>query len=308
MEHSQIKAFLDIIEYGTISKAAEKNYTSQGHISNLIKTLEDELGVKLMERKKGVRYIELTPHGEKFLDLAEQYILLWSELKKIGSTPSKTRLSIGGIDIIPHLFEQLFLNHIHKHPDISLELHTYHSRELAAKLHNRSLDLAYVYNPVHFPDVITTPIFTEPMYLVCNKENGFFDDMDLTLLPKEKEIYLRWSNEYEQWHSKYFGKNNYLIRIAGGHLISTFLRQPGSWTIGPAGICNFLKDSEDFAVFSVAGNPPRTTCYQLENKYSRPSHETAIRMFKKELYEFLESENSWALATQIKKSIESSKT
>ena len=56
------KTFYDVAKLGSISKAAEKSYTSQPAISKSIKKLEDELKTKLFIRK--LNGVELTEKGK----------------------------------------------------------------------------------------------------------------------------------------------------------------------------------------------------------------------------------------------------
>lgn len=63
MTELEIDAFLNVIKYGSITKAAEVLYISQPALSRRIKSLENELQYKLFIRQKGVRNIELTPQG-----------------------------------------------------------------------------------------------------------------------------------------------------------------------------------------------------------------------------------------------------
>lgn len=60
----QIKYFQAVVESKNFYIAAEKCYISQSAISQQIKKLEDELGVKLLERHN--RTFSLTPAGEHF--------------------------------------------------------------------------------------------------------------------------------------------------------------------------------------------------------------------------------------------------
>ena len=50
MELQQLQYFLTCAQEGSVTKAAEALYTSQPHISQVIKTLENELGVVLFHR------------------------------------------------------------------------------------------------------------------------------------------------------------------------------------------------------------------------------------------------------------------
>ena len=76
MTELEIDAFLNVIKYGSITKAAEVLYISQPALSRRIKSLENELQYKLFIRQKGVRNIELTPQCEAFVLIANK----WKEL------------------------------------------------------------------------------------------------------------------------------------------------------------------------------------------------------------------------------------
>ena len=60
----QIEYLQAVIENGNFYQAAEQCHVSQSAISQQIKKLEEELGVKLLERHN--RTFSLTPAGEHF--------------------------------------------------------------------------------------------------------------------------------------------------------------------------------------------------------------------------------------------------
>ena len=90
------KTFYDVVNCGSISKAATINFTSQPAISRSIKTLEDELNTKLFVRtKKG---IELTEKGRELFFYVEQgYNSFITAERSIleDKSLSKGKLSIG---------------------------------------------------------------------------------------------------------------------------------------------------------------------------------------------------------------------
>jgi len=68
MELKQIEFFVAACENKSLSKAAEKLYTTQPNVSKVIKSLEDELGKHLFERtSKGLR---LTDYGKSIYEYA----------------------------------------------------------------------------------------------------------------------------------------------------------------------------------------------------------------------------------------------
>lgn len=69
MDINQLEYFLVCARQGSLTKAAEELYTTQPHVSMVIKSLEKELGVTLFRRLP--RGVELTEDGRRIQDYAE---------------------------------------------------------------------------------------------------------------------------------------------------------------------------------------------------------------------------------------------
>ena len=74
----QIQYFQAVIRNNSFTEAAEEHHVSQSAISQQIQTLEQELGVKLLERKN--RKFTITPAGEHFY---QRSLILTSELERL---------------------------------------------------------------------------------------------------------------------------------------------------------------------------------------------------------------------------------
>lgn len=68
MEFRQLEAFVNAVKYKSFSKAADASFLTQPTISTHVSNLENELGVKLLNRKG--RDISLTPQGQSFYSYA----------------------------------------------------------------------------------------------------------------------------------------------------------------------------------------------------------------------------------------------
>ena len=55
-----IQTFLDVVEYGNLTKAAAHTFSTQSSISKQLNLLEEEVGTKLILRQKGHSEITLT--------------------------------------------------------------------------------------------------------------------------------------------------------------------------------------------------------------------------------------------------------
>ncbi|MBQ0005650.1 MAG: LysR family transcriptional regulator [Clostridiales bacterium] len=68
MDFKQIEAFVNVVRYKSFSKAADAMFFTQPTISTHVSNLENELGVKLLDRKG--RKIEMTQQGSVFYKFA----------------------------------------------------------------------------------------------------------------------------------------------------------------------------------------------------------------------------------------------
>lgn len=80
MDFEQIRAFLNVASLKSFSEAGERMFISQPSVSVRIKSLEEELGVILLDRSKA-REPVLTDAGKIFLDYAQSIINLQEECR-----------------------------------------------------------------------------------------------------------------------------------------------------------------------------------------------------------------------------------
>ena len=79
MTLQQLKYVITIAKYNSMNQAAKELFVSQPNMSETVKTLEDELGIKIFNRTN--RGIIITPEGEEFLSYARQVVEQYSLLE-----------------------------------------------------------------------------------------------------------------------------------------------------------------------------------------------------------------------------------
>lgn len=79
MTLQQLKYVITIAKYNSMNKAAKELFVSQPNMSETVKALEEELGIKIFNRSN--RGIIVTPEGEEFLSYARQVIDQYSLLE-----------------------------------------------------------------------------------------------------------------------------------------------------------------------------------------------------------------------------------
>ncbi|MCD5532725.1 LysR family transcriptional regulator [Lactobacillus delbrueckii] len=83
MDFEKLKMFCKVVEEGSFQKAAESEFVSQRAVSQMMKKLEDELGLKLFDREKNKIFV--TPVGR------DVYIYVGNMLQKFSVNVSALR-------------------------------------------------------------------------------------------------------------------------------------------------------------------------------------------------------------------------
>ena len=133
-----------ISECGSITAAAKKLYVSQPSLSQMLRHVEEELGVELFERSVTPFY--LTYAGEKYLHAArimlEANEQLQSEIREIRQEHSgRLRLGISvsrGLQVLPYVIPRFCA----EYPNVKLELVESGSDTLDAMIQEGKIDLA----------------------------------------------------------------------------------------------------------------------------------------------------------------------
>jgi DNA-binding transcriptional LysR family regulator len=165
----QLRAFCQAARTGSVSKAAERLCVSQPSVSQLIKTLEQDLGTRLFERR-GPR-IHLTEGGRVLLETALPLMEAMDHLpevfrERMGETASGVLDIAAGESTILYLLPGYVKRFSDRYPHISLHLHNVTGRDGLALLRSGDVDFA-VGSMMEVPEDITyLPIFSyDPMLI-----------------------------------------------------------------------------------------------------------------------------------------------
>lgn len=172
MDIRQLKYFLAIAEQGQITSAAKRLNMAQPPLSQQLKLLEDELGVKLVER--GSRKIELTDAGQILRNRAEQILELTDatikELRDFNSGVQGT-LSIGavsssGATLLPDRIYRFHKNY----PDINFEVWEGNTYRILDILNSGIIEIGIVRTPFNIQSFESICLPKEPMIAAINSD------------------------------------------------------------------------------------------------------------------------------------------
>ena len=176
MDNRQLNYFLAIVEEGNITKASERLHIAQPYLSQQLKLLEDELGVKLIERT--TRKFQVTDAGLMLKRRAEQIIELMETTVKelrdfnegIQGTLSIAYIPTAGATILYDRIESF-----HKtYPNIKLKVRECGTYEIVELLKSRVVEIGIIRTPLNHEMFQSIYLPKEPMVAATNK-NLFMD-------------------------------------------------------------------------------------------------------------------------------------
>ncbi|WP_439940304.1 hydrogen peroxide-inducible genes activator [Streptomyces sp. BBFR115] len=171
---SQLRAFAAVAEHLHFRDAAADIGLSQPALSSAVSTLEETLGVTLVERT--TRKVLLSPAGERLAVRAkavlEEVGALLEEAEAVRA-PFTGVLRLGVIPTVAPYLLPTVLRLVHsRYPDLDLQVHEEQTASLLDGLAGGRLDLLLLAVPLGVPGVVELPLFDEDFVLVTPLDHG----------------------------------------------------------------------------------------------------------------------------------------
>lgn len=203
MNTNQLSYFISVAELKSFTKTAEKFFISQTAVSKQILTLEQSLGVKLLQRDNHT--VSLTPAGEVY------YTHALKILKQVDTAAASASLAasgfMGSFRIgISKGFEKTDISNLifgfhNQNPNISLQFKRMNDEELLEALREGEIDVAYTQlnddtNHEEFNHLL---LGTYPYFLVVHPTHHLSTYRTVTLadFTRENILLLEENNDYE---------------------------------------------------------------------------------------------------------------
>ncbi|SEK56300.1 transcriptional regulator, LysR family [Roseateles sp. YR242] len=166
---SLLQTFLQVVEAGSFSAAAQQLGTTQPTVSRRLQMLESLLGARLVERS--TRGLRLTEEGRRCLAQARSLIDGWNTLSEdLGedNQPLSGRLRVR----VPHAFGQhqlmeVLAGFMKQHPGLTVE---WMLQDELPDFSREAVDCAVVVGHVERPELIMVPLAEVPRVLVAAPE------------------------------------------------------------------------------------------------------------------------------------------
>ncbi|MEF3305201.1 LysR family transcriptional regulator [Paenibacillus sp. GYB003] len=168
MDIRQLRYFIAIAEEKQISAAAKRLHIAQPPLSQQLKTMERELGVRLVERVgKG---IVLTEAGQALyrhaLSIAGMLEDAENEVRQVGAG-TKGVLTIGINTLSSDALPELLRRFRQAYPDVAYDIRQNESAQLLRLVKERVVELAIVRQPLELTDFSVVHLQTERFCLIA---------------------------------------------------------------------------------------------------------------------------------------------
>lgn len=298
MNINQIKTFLTIVNTKSISKASEELFLSQPTVSHRLRSLEDEIGFTLIERKKGHKYIELTLRGEKFVSLAQRWMQLWQDMQQISVHEGTYQLTIGSVETLnTNIFSPLYKQLVKKDKDVlfDLKIMSGESKDIVHLAESRDIDIGLTFSKsVQAPNLIHEALFSEPLYIIklCTDKNEQRTAYHPTELLTENELYFECSPTYAEWHDMWWNPTAKPYAVVDREsLLMEFLDDPDLWSIVPASVAQTHSTREDIKIYDILYPPASRVCYRVTSINDDPEHMQGIKIFNKYIEDYIREQS-----------------
>lgn len=167
MNIQQFHYILAVAEYRHFETAAEKCFVAQSTLSTMISKFEEEIGIKVFDRRK--KPVEITKEGEQILLQLKRIIYEIDHLQEsIQELKGEVKgdIKIGCIPTIAPFLLPLFLQKFSfKYPDLYIEVKELTTNEIEQRILSRDLDIGIVSTSTLSNDLKIHPLYEEDFVL-----------------------------------------------------------------------------------------------------------------------------------------------
>ena len=180
---------LAVVDSNNFESAAERCFVTQSTLSTMIGRLEDEIGIKVFNRK--TKPVSITQEGEK---IVERLRIIVSEIESLNNVVQELKgemigeLKIGIIPTIaPYLLPLFLSNFANKFPNVEIIVKEMPTAQIQRELKNRIIDIGLLAIPLLDKELEEQELYTEPFLIYdCSQDKKgtkvSIDELDFSKL------------------------------------------------------------------------------------------------------------------------------
>jgi LysR family transcriptional regulator, low CO2-responsive transcriptional regulator len=150
MDFDQLETFQEVARLSSFSRAAEKRFRTQPAISSQIRSLEEEVGAKLLDRSGGK--VSLTASGKLFLKYVEDTIearrSIFTAIAETERVPRGEIIVGANEGTCLHILPEVFADFKKQYPDVAVSIKRADYAKILESVIDNSVDFGVVSLPV----------------------------------------------------------------------------------------------------------------------------------------------------------------
>lgn len=206
-----LAAFVEIVDTGSFTAAADRLHLTQSTISQQLARLESSVGQQLVHRN--ARPVQATVPGERLAGYARRILALEREAQAILGDPAGTQSVRIGLpeDLVTAQMAAVFRACTHMHRSIRLDITTGLSRNLTDRYRGGELDIVVVKEPAASADCHAS--FPEALawYESADNSQQWSDPIALVTFPPgglyREAMFDRIERERKKWYVAFSGSS-----------------------------------------------------------------------------------------------------
>ncbi|SFF81896.1 LysR family transcriptional regulator, hydrogen peroxide-inducible genes activator [Prevotella sp. KH2C16] len=178
MTLQQLEYIIAVYRHKHFAKAAEQCNVTQPTLSSMIQKLEEELGVKIFDRK--TQPIRPTPIGQSIIEQAWKVLV---RARKIREIVEEDRLSLLGTfnigilpTIAPYLIPRFFPQLMRQHPDMDIRISEMQTEDIKKALRHGDIDAGILAMTDGLDDFYCEPLFYEQFFAYVAKDDPLYNN------------------------------------------------------------------------------------------------------------------------------------
>lgn len=172
MSLTKHRAFVHVVECGSLTKAAIMMGYSQPGVSKMIESLEAELKVSLFVRNSSS--LKLTENGRQIYIRCKEIIQHYDELINVTNAMNgllTSNLRIGAVNSMMQAYiPQLIKTYSDSHPAVQISLVELSHYEIVEDLKNNNIDIGFT-SSFDMPGMEFIPLFNDPVRLIVHESH-----------------------------------------------------------------------------------------------------------------------------------------
>ena len=271
MNTTDMETFWAVLEHGTLTAAAEALFITQPTLTNRIQALEAEVGAQLFRRGKGIRHIELTEAGQRFLPLAYRWQTLLEETRGVAETATREYLRIGAVfSTNQYILPAAYRRFLHRKLPVALWVQTLPGTgyDGAQPVARRELEMALMDgDSFYHPQLDITPLCSEETVVACSPDSPYGDVISPKELDPANEIVVSWRKAVQDWRDHWFGLTATPLLYADSmQAVDTFLGNEMMWAIVPLAAARALAQEGRARICYLTDPAPDRVSYLMTRR------------------------------------------